>query len=78
MAGKAALDVMRETPQKMSRYNVTEVDLLRENGHSFMDVAKLGLKHDGKCCLDCGIMRRVDRQNKPCKGPVELELRGAL
>jgi len=63
--------------QKMSHYNLAEVDLLRENGHSFVDVAKLGLKHDGKCCLDCGIMRRVDGQNKPCKGPVKLELRGA-
>ena len=37
--------------QKMSRYNLAEADLLRENGHAFVDVARLGLKHDGKCCL---------------------------
>ncbi len=67
------------SPQKIARYNLSEVDLLQENGRSFVDIAKLGLKHNGKCCLDfdCGIMRRLDGQNKPCKGPVELELRGA-
>lgn len=31
--------------QKMSRYNLAEVDLLRENGHSFVDVAKLVVSH---------------------------------
>lgn len=36
---------------------LSEVDLLQENGHAFVDIAKLGLRHEGKCCLDC-FMRR--------------------
>ena len=60
---------------KMTRYKLTETDLLRENGHAFVDVSKLGLRHDGKACLDCGIMRRHDGQNKPCKGHVGVALR---
>ncbi len=60
---------------KMTRYGLTEPDLLRENGHAFVAVTKLQLRHDGKACLACGIMRRPDGQNKPCKGPVGLALR---
>ena len=60
---------------KMTRYSLAEADLLRENGHAFVDVPKLGLKHDGKACLACGIMRRHDGQNKPCKGHVGVALR---
>ena len=60
---------------KMTRYKLTEADLLRENGHVFVDVSKLGLMHDGKACLACGIMRRHDGQNKPCKGHVGVALR---
>lgn len=60
---------------RMSRYNLTDADLLRENGHVFVDVSKLGLRHNGKACLACGIMHRQDRQNKPCKGHVGVALR---
>ncbi len=60
---------------KMTRYNLTDTDLFRENGHVFVDVSKLGLRHNGKACLTCGIMRRQDGQNKPCKGHVSVVLR---
>lgn len=40
------------SPQKMAHHNLADVDLRRANGHAFLDVAKLGLKHEGKCCLD--------------------------
>lgn len=60
---------------KMRRYSLTEGDLLRENGHAFVELAKLGLNHPGKACLACGIMRRADGQNKHCKGPVAVTVR---
>lgn len=60
---------------KMARYGIEESDLLREHGHAFVDVAKLGFKNEWKACLDCGIVRRADGKNKPCKGPVALSLR---
>lgn len=28
-----------------------------------------------ECCRKCGIVRRRDRKNKPCPGPVRLDLR---
>ena len=47
---------------------VTEVD----GGHVWGNVTSL---IPGECCRICGVMRRRDRQNKPCKGPVEVTLR---
>ena len=32
---------------------------------------------EGECCRVCGLMRRRDKQNRPCKGSPELSLRGA-
>jgi len=29
----------------------------------------------GECCRICGVMRRRDHQNKPCKGPQKISLR---
>lgn len=29
----------------------------------------------GECCRVCGMMRRADKKNKPCKGPAKIELR---
>lgn len=58
--------------KKLERYGLTEADLLMENGHRFVDVSRLGLRHEGKCCLDCGFMRRADGNNKLCKGPANL------
>lgn len=28
----------------------------------------------GECCRVCGMMRRADKMNKPCKGASELRL----
>lgn len=28
-----------------------------------------------ECCKACGIVRRADRQHKPCVGPVKISLR---
>lgn len=30
-----------------------------------------------ECCRICGIVRRADRQNKPCRGPVPVGPRDA-
>lgn len=29
----------------------------------------------GECCRTCGMMRRRDRKNKPCRGRPEITLR---
>lgn len=31
--------------------------------------------HKLECCKVCGVVRRRDGQNKPCKGPVKVTLR---
>lgn len=49
-------------------FEVTEV----VDGHVWGHVHSL-IK--GECCRVCGMMRRRDKQNKPCKGPVEITLR---
>ncbi len=36
------------------------------NGHRWV------LKFKLVCCLDCGIVRRRDNNNKPCKGKVQI------
>jgi hypothetical protein len=28
------------------------------------------------CCRNCGIVRRMDGQNKPCRGQIGISLRG--
>jgi hypothetical protein len=28
-----------------------------------------------ECCRKCGIVRRKDRKNKPCRGVVKIDLR---
>lgn len=30
-----------------------------------------------ECCRDCGIVKRRDGENSPCKGPVKVALRAA-
>lgn len=32
-------------------------------------------RFDLTCCKACGIVRRADRQNKPCRGVVKVALR---
>jgi hypothetical protein len=34
-----------------------------------------GLERLGECCRDCGIVRRADDLNGPCRGKVRVELR---
>ena len=33
---------------------------------------KIGARSDLEACSDCGIVRRADDKNAPCKGPVKL------
>lgn len=61
---------------KMKHYGLSEADLVREHGHAFVDVIKLGFDSDWKTCLACGIVRRADGKNNPCKGHVGVALRG--
>lgn len=45
----------------------------RSNGHEW---AKWVFKSGSMvCCNICGKVRRADNLNKPCKGPVKIELR---
>lgn len=50
-------------------FEVTEV----VDGHVWGNVLSSSIP--GECCRVCGMMRRRDKQNKPCKGPVAVTLR---
>jgi hypothetical protein len=43
----------------------------QSNGHTWMRYRKL------VCCRDCGIIRRADDLNKPCKGVANVGIRAA-
>jgi hypothetical protein len=43
------------------------------NGHDWADWVFSGMTL--VCCNKCGIVRRADDQNKPCKGVVKVSLR---
>lgn len=43
--------------------------IAESNGHHWIKAFNL------VCCRDCGIVRRADDQNKPCKGVVKVTLR---
>lgn len=46
--------------------------IAESNGHRWIAPAFM----KGKvCCLDCGILRRLDDKNKPCPGVVSVALR---
>lgn len=51
------------------------VPLIFENAHVFAPARARGLDHDWWCCSRCGIVRRRDGQNKPCRGRVRVALR---
>jgi hypothetical protein len=63
------------TSETMKRYGLCASDILAENGHEFVDLAKMGLKQPGKACLQCGIMRRRDGNNKQCGGHIAVRPR---
>lgn len=46
----------------------------RERYHRWF-VPKGSLSSLGECCRDCGMVRRVDDENGPCRGPVSVSLR---
>lgn len=43
--------------------------IAESNGHKWIRFDKL------VCCRDCGIVRRADDNNKPCRGKVKVTLR---
>jgi hypothetical protein len=54
------------------------VDVTFEHGHVFVAGRDRGLGSVGAdwiICSRCGIIRRRDGQNKPCRGRVRVELR---
>lgn len=60
----------------------TRAEPLKENGHQFATGASVGFRagsilHDKLVCLDCGIVRRPDGLNSPCKGKVRVTARNA-
>ena len=46
--------------------------IARSNGHEWIHW------HGMVICLTCGVVRRADDQNKPCKGPVKVTTRNAF
>lgn len=52
-----------------SSFSVTEYVDGHLWGHVYPDV----VKHE--CCLYCGMVRRSDKQNQPCKGQSTVRLR---
>lgn len=54
------------------------VPLIFESGHVFAPSRARGLDHDWWCCTRCGVIRRLDGQNKPCRGRVRVALRAPL
>ena len=53
---------------------------MKENVHEFVTGAELGFTPISSLwalhvCRNCGIVRRKDGQNKPCRGKVRVELR---
>ena len=47
------------------------------NGHKWTDdwSSSIELLRGRHVCVDCGILRRADDKNKPCKGRVHVVLR---
>ncbi|MDD2741257.1 MAG: hypothetical protein PHV02_03230 [Rhodocyclaceae bacterium] len=66
---------MADTDPKLSRYVLSNAEIVHENSHRFVDTRKLGLRKKGECCLDCGNMRRADGKNSQCKGETQIALR---
>jgi hypothetical protein len=50
-------------------FEVTEI----VDGHVWGNVLSSSIP--GECCRICGMMRRRDNQNNPCKGPAQITLR---
>ncbi|HDR9105403.1 TPA: hypothetical protein QDB04_002244 [Burkholderia vietnamiensis] len=53
-----------------------------DNGHEFVPAARLGFREgsvlaDKEVCARCGIVKRLDGHNSPCKGRVRVALRDA-
>lgn len=51
------------------------VPLIFESGHVFAPATARGLSFDWSVCSLCGIVRRRDGQNKPCRGRARVNLR---
>lgn len=61
---------MKATPDLVEKVN----DLLRRNGlveHDWFYYSPT--KSD--CCRRCGVVRRADDQNGPCRGPVKVTVK---
>jgi hypothetical protein len=52
-------------PVSAEKYKV----IAESNGHKWMEFAGM------ICCKECGVVRRFDDANNPCKGLVNIELR---
>ena len=44
-----------------------------DGGHIWHDKVFSSMKI--KCCMNCGFIKNGDRPNKPCPGPIHVELR---
>lgn len=45
-----------------------------DDSHNWFLPPELGFE----CCRNCGIIRRLDHQHKPCPGKIGIALRGPL
>lgn len=50
-------------------------DHKNENGHIWAKMKSSNILNELHVCRECGIIRRKDGKNKPCKGKVRVTLR---
>lgn len=62
----------------MRKIPIREVDIHREVGHEFLEMKKLGMRQVGEACLNCGMMRRTQGINQPCKGRTSVRMRSDI
>ena len=63
---------MTRSSDARAKSAVTYEIIAESNGHKWMDW------HGMTCCRDCGLLRRPNDDNNPCKGKVGIALRGPL
>ncbi len=60
---------MSRSSDARAKAAVTYAIIAESNGHKWMDW------HGMICCRDCGLLRRPNDDNNPCKGVVKIALR---
>lgn len=59
----------------MAKIEIEPSEYANENGHQWVKIKSENILNGKHSCKDCGILRRPDGRNKPCRGKVKIELR---